>query len=43
MKVIKWADIGTSLLDPVPAHLIPPKYEHLLPSGNDRSGTQTAC
>ena len=36
MKVIKWADIGTSLPDPVPAHLIPPKYVHELPSGNDR-------
>ncbi len=27
MKVIKWADTGASLLDPVPAHLITPRYE----------------
>ena len=36
MKVIKWADTGASLLDPVPAHLIAPKYEHELPSGNGK-------
>ena len=36
MKVIKWADTGASLLDPVPAHLITPKYEHELPSGNGK-------
>ena len=27
MKVIKWADTGASLLDPVYAHLITPRYE----------------
>ncbi len=27
MKVIKWADIGACLLDPVSAHLITPRYE----------------
>ena len=36
MKVIKWADTGASLLDPVPAYLITPKYEHELPSGNGK-------
>ena len=27
MKVIKWAGAGASLLDPVYAHLITPRYE----------------
>ena len=36
MKVIRWVDTGASLLDPVPAHLITPKYEHELPSGNGK-------
>ena len=31
MKVIKWADTGASLLDPVSAHLITPRYEDGLP------------
>ena len=36
MKVIKCAGTGASLLAPVPAHLITPKYEHELPSGNGK-------
>ena len=43
MKVIKWADTGASLLDPVPAHLITPKYEHELPSGNGKCGAACLC
>ena len=31
MKAIKWAGTGASLLDPVYAHLIPPRYEDELP------------
>ncbi len=46
MKVIRWVDTGASLLDPVPAHLITPKYEHVAKrrwrlSSNDRSGAET--
>ena len=29
MKAIKWAGTGASLLDPVYAHMITPKYEHV--------------
>ncbi len=36
MKAIKWAGAGASLLDPVSAHLITPKYEHELPPGNGK-------
>ena len=36
MKVIKWAGAGASLLDPVSAHLIAPKYEHELPLGSGK-------
>ena len=36
MKAIKWAGAGASLLDPVYAHLIAPKYEHELPPGNGK-------
>ena len=36
MKVIKRADTGASLLDPVSAHLITPRYEHELPPGNGK-------
>ena len=41
MKAIKWAGTGASLLDPVYAHLITPKYEHELPPGNGKCGA--AC
>ena len=36
MKVIKWAGAGASLLAPVYAHLITPKYEHGLPTGSEK-------
>ena len=37
------AGTGASLLDPVPAHLITPKYEHELPSGNGKCGAACLC
>ena len=43
MKVIKWAGAGASLPDPVYAHLITPKYEHELPSGNGKCGAACRC
>ena len=43
MKAIKWAGAGASLLDPVSAHLITPKYEHELPSGNGKCGAACRC